>query len=121
VINTERLGYKFSSSVGAIISFVNMNFREDISLLEISAKCNLNRFHAERLFKRELGIPIKRFLIMRRIYEAVGLLRSGTKEQATFISLDVGFGDLSNFIRQFKKYVGCSPIAFKNCRRDPAS
>jgi AraC-like DNA-binding protein len=111
----------FSSRVSAIISFINMNFREDISLLEISAEFNLAKSQLEKLFEGEVGVPIKKFVIMRRLYEAVRLLRSGKKEQTTLISIDVGFGDLSNFIRQFKRYVGCSPVRFENCHRDPAA
>jgi AraC-like DNA-binding protein len=111
--------FPFSSRVCRVIVFINGNFREDISLSEVATECNLSPFHLERLFKDEVGTSIKKFVILRRLDEAARLLRSGKRAGVIQVSLDVGFGDLSNFIRQFRKYIGCPPLAYRNCSRDP--
>jgi AraC-like DNA-binding protein len=80
---------------------------------------SLSKFHLERIFEKEVGIPLKKFVILKRLYEAACILRSNEKTKATQVCFDVGFGDFSNFVRQFTKYFGCSPIRFKNCNYDP--
>jgi AraC-like DNA-binding protein len=109
----------FSSRISTIIALINANYREEIPLSGFARICSLSRFHLERVFKGEAGIPIKKFVILRRMAEAARLLRSGTKRSVIQVCFDVGFNDLSNFTRRFKKYVGCPPLAYKNCSRDP--
>ncbi len=110
----------FSSRVIKIINFINKNFASRVSLHEISFKAaNLSLSRAEKIFKQEVGIPIKKFLIIKRLYEAARLLRSDPRLSENDALSYCGFDDVSNFIKQFKKHFGCTPIKFRNCNRDP--
>jgi AraC-like DNA-binding protein len=42
---------------------------------------------------------------------------AGTALPVTKIALDVGFGDLSNFVRTFRRAAGLSPGSFRRARR----
>ena len=53
----------FSSRVCKIITFINVNFANPTSLQEICLAVNLSEQHATRIFKQEVGVPIKKFLI----------------------------------------------------------
>lgn len=111
----------FSARVCKVITFINVNFADPTSLQEICLAVNLSEQHATRIFKQEVGIPIKKFLIMKRLYEAARTLRSDPKASENYVLSYCGFDDVSNFIKQFKSYFGCSPLKFRNCNRDPGS
>lgn len=55
------------------------------------------------------------------MYEAASFLRFDPKLTTNDVISYCGFNDVSNFIRQFKKYFGCTPIKFRNCNHDPKS
>jgi AraC family transcriptional regulator len=42
---------------------------------------------------------------------------AGTRDPITEIALDVGFDDLSNFIRSFRAEFGVSPSRYRTSRR----
>lgn len=106
----------FSQRVRDALSFINEEFNSDISLNEISEACNLSKYYLMRVFHRETGLTIKKYVILRRLYEAKRLMRSNIKTTTTEICFESGFGDYSNFIKQFKKYFVCSPVDLKNCQ-----
>jgi len=108
----------FSSRVLKIIMFIDGNFARDISLQQICLAANLSEPHGERTFKQEVGVQLKKFVILKRLYEAVRILKSDVRVSEGDLLSYCGFNDLSNFIRQFKKHFGCAPIKFRNCYRD---
>ncbi len=109
----------FSTRVQRIIKFIDENFAAGISLEDICLATDLSESQCEKIFSREVGISVKKFLILRRLYQAAKILRSGARRSESEVRFDVGFDDLSNFIKQFKKYFGCSPLRFRNCGRSP--
>ncbi len=113
-------GSFFSSRVLKIIMFINKNFANSTSLHEISFQtANLSLSHAERIFKDEVGVSLKKFLILKRLYEAAILLRSDLKLSELDVVSRCGFNDVSNFIKQFRKFFGCTPVRFRHCSRNP--
>lgn len=110
----------FSARVCKIINYIDENFAKNVSLYEIVFRAaNLSVSRAETIFKQEVGIPVKKFLIIKRLYEAGFLLRSDQKLSETDVLFCCGFDDVSNFIKQFKKHFGCTPKKFRNCNLNP--
>jgi len=67
------------------------------------------------------GITPHQWLIRARLCEAARRLAQGD-EAVTNIAFDVGFEDLSNFIRSFRSEFGVSPRRYRAGRpRPPAS
>jgi AraC-like DNA-binding protein len=56
------------------------------------------------------------YLVRARLRRAVSLL-ADEERSVTDIALDVGFADLSNFIRTFKRAAGLSPHGFRRAAR----
>jgi AraC-like DNA-binding protein len=108
-----------SSRISRILEFVSQNYKSNISLDQIASEICLSKYHFERVFKNEVGIPFKQYLNALKIYKAAELLRSKTATPIAVVCFDLGFNDLSNFIRQFKQFIGCSPIQYKNCHINP--
>ncbi|XXT60555.1 helix-turn-helix domain-containing protein [Sorangium sp. So ce590] len=55
-------------------------------------------------------------LVRARLRRAARLLADGARS-ITDIALDVGFGDLSNFVRTFHRAAGVSPRGFRRAAR----
>ena len=72
-------------------------------------------FHFVRLFRRHFGLTPYQYVIRARLRHAILLLRE-TSMPVTDIAYEVGFGDLSNFVRTFRHHVGCTPGAFSSCQ-----
>jgi len=81
--------------------------------LEAGARAaGLSMFHYLRVFSRVLGVTPHQYLVRCRLRQAARLLAEGS-ESITDIALRVGFGDLSNFVRTFRRTAGVSPSRFR--------
>ncbi|MBV9945932.1 MAG: helix-turn-helix transcriptional regulator [Myxococcales bacterium] len=79
-----------------------------LSLSELADAVGFSPFHFLRVFRRVTGATPHQYLIGARLRLALRMLLD-TKRSITQIAYDVGFQDLSNFVRTFHGVVGCSP------------
>lgn len=63
-----------------------------------------------------LGVTPHQYLIRSRLRHAARLLASDSRS-VTDIALDVGFADLSNFMRTFHRAAGVTPLRFRQLAR----
>jgi AraC-like DNA-binding protein len=96
--------------VKQVKDFIRVNFKNDISLQQLSSLVSLNPYHLIRLFKRNTGLSPYDYLLITRTEYGRQLLRRGyaVKDAA----LASGFYDTSHFNRSFSKYAGASPKFF---------
>ncbi|NPD23178.1 helix-turn-helix domain-containing protein [Corallococcus exiguus] len=88
---------------------------EPLTLEELAAKVGLSPFHFLRVFRGVLGVTPHQYLVRMRLRQAARLL--ATDAPIARIAYDVGFGDLSNFVRTFGRAAGVSPRAFRKASR----
>lgn len=85
--------------------------------LETTAKAvGLSAFHFLRVFSQVLGVTPHQYLVRSRLRRAAQLLVEGT-QSITDIAFDVGFADLSNFVRTFHRAAGMAPREFRQVAR----
>jgi AraC family transcriptional regulator len=72
----------------------------------------LHRDHFLRVFSSVLGVTPHQYLIRSRLRHAARALVDDARSIAT-VAYDVGFGDLSNFVRTFHRAAGVSPRGFR--------
>jgi AraC-like DNA-binding protein len=85
--------------------------------LETTAKAaGVSSFHFLRLFSNVLGVTPHQYLVRARLRHAARLLADDPRS-ITDIAFDVGFGDLSNFVRTFHRAAGVSPRRFRDAAR----
>ncbi len=89
---------------------------EPVSLAEVAREAGLSRFHLLRLFTRVLGVTPHQHLVRARLRRAARLLAEDGGSISD-IAYEVGFGDLSNFIRTFRRAAGVSPRGFRRLAR----
>lgn len=89
---------------------------EPVDLTAAADFAGLSPFHFLRLFTATLGVTPHQHLIRARLARAARAL-AATDRPVTEIAYDVGFGDLSNFVRSFRRAAGLSPRAFRQAAR----
>ncbi|HET9956577.1 MAG TPA: AraC family transcriptional regulator [Polyangiaceae bacterium] len=88
---------------------------EALNVEHVAATIGLSPFHFLRTFRAVLGVTPHQYLIRCRLRRAASLLT--TDLGITEIAYEVGFGDLSNFVRTFHRACGASPRAFRRAAR----
>ncbi len=87
-----------------------------VDLDTISRQAGLSPFHFLRLFARVLGVTPHQYLVRCRLRRAARLLADPARS-ITDVAFDVGFADLSNFVRTFRRAAGVSPRAFRRAAK----
>jgi len=89
---------------------------EPVDLESAARAAGLSAFHFLRLFSGVLGVTPHQYLLRARLRHAARLLAEAD-HPITDIAYDVGFGDLSNFVRSFHRAAGISPRGFRRAAR----
>ena len=90
------------------VTFMEHNYRRELTVEEIADVCKLNRSYFSKLFKESMGCPPQEFLIRLRLSKAAERLK-GTRASIGDISAACGYPNQFHFSRAFKKRYGVSP------------
>lgn len=101
-----------SPGILRVISHMAENLSNNISLKGLAREAGMSRYHLCRGFKKVMGMSLMQFLAAMRVERAKKLLRESSLS-ISMVALEVGFNDLSNFIKHFKKITGSTPTAYK--------
>jgi AraC-like DNA-binding protein len=96
--------------------WIDAHSAEPVDLARAADVAGLSAFHFLRLFARVVGVTPHQYLVRSRLRHAARLLPDRTRS-ITQIAYDVGFGDLSNFVRTFHRAAGVSPRRFRQAAR----
>jgi AraC family transcriptional regulator len=96
--------------------WIEAHAHEAIGLPDAAAQVGLSPFHFLRLFTRVLGVTPAQYVIRSRLGRAARLLAEEARS-ITDVAAEVGFGDLSNFVRTFHRAAGVSPRRFRQASR----
>ena len=95
-----------------IISYVQQNFKEKISLKEFGEQFHLSEKYISRYFKEHFHITLSQYITHLRLEYAKQLLQD-TDTPVTEIAMQSGYQNVSYFIRSFKKTYGVSPLKYR--------
>ncbi len=100
-----------SDTQDKIQAFIFKNFNKTISLEEVAQIAHMNTSAFSRYFKRVNKKPFSRYLSEIRIGYACKLLLEN-KFNIASICYESGFNNISNFNRQFKLIMNCTPSQY---------
>jgi two-component system response regulator YesN len=105
-----------NQAFNSILQFVTLNFRQDISLQNLSDQFFMNPSYISQLFKKEVGETFTAYIAKLRINYACELL---DKDQSSVheIAEKIGYQDYFYFTRLFKKVTGKTPSQYRNDER----
>lgn len=93
-------------------TYLEHNFRQDLSLDEMADFCGMSKYHLCREFKRYIGFSPREYMIKLRVSQAQLLLQNSAIASYK-VGILCGFENEANFIRQFKKYSGTTPARYR--------
>ncbi len=98
--------------VNRALAYVEDHLGEEIGVEDIARASAISRHHLSRVFAHTTGFPLARYLRLRRLTEAAGLLIRSDDTVLT-IALTVGYESHAVFTRAFNAEFGASPSAFR--------
>jgi AraC-like DNA-binding protein len=96
--------------------WIDAHSEREIDLEAAASQAGISPFHFLRLFSGVLGVTPHQYLVRSRLRHAARLL-ADEERSITDIAYDVGFGDLSNFVRTFHRAAGVPPLKFRQASR----
>lgn len=96
-----------SGAVSQIITYLNENFTEKLTLDDISSKFFVSKHHLNKMFRKATGATVGEYIIYKRVYYARGLIQRGVR--ASEASERAGFSDYSVFYKAYLKRMGHNP------------
>ena len=98
--------------IDTALHYINDNLtKKDITVQEIAAFCHVHRSYLSHTFKAQIGLSLWNYVVLRRIYKFNSLINDYKSVEE--IAFAVGFSNYSNFFRLYKKYMGMTPLEFK--------
>ena len=95
--------------ISRMVEYINSHYYEDIKLNDVSKEMNISVAYASRLFKQQMGIGFRWYLLEVRMYYAYRYLcLSETERPVKEIAELCGYQNIRAFYAMFKKYYGCT-------------
>jgi len=95
-----------------MIDYINENLYLPITVDDISNEFFISRSQINRLFKKNTGSSVYKYITTKRMYGARLRIRNG--EAIMSVAADCGHSDYSSFYRAYKAFFGVSPKQDKN-------
>ncbi|TKJ35560.1 hypothetical protein CEE39_00770 [bacterium (candidate division B38) B3_B38] len=100
-----------------VYKYIENNYTRKLYLGEIAKRACLSKHHFCRVFKTLTGQTVMEYVNNIRIEKAKELLRK-TFFSITEICFEVGFTNISNFNRTFKKIAGVAPSKYRKIQQN---
>jgi len=100
--------------------WLDAHAHEPLDLEQVARQSGVSVFHFLRMFARVTGVTPHQYLVRARLRRAAKLLAQGTLSVGA-IAYEVGFGDLSNFVRTFHRAAGRAPREFRGVATAPSA
>ncbi|MBU0926199.1 MAG: AraC family transcriptional regulator [Spirochaetes bacterium] len=107
-----RAGRGYSRAVGRAVEFITLQFTAKVSLDSLAMVAGTSKAHLCRLFRRETGSTVIKYLNRHRVEEAKRLLDEGSVN-VTDVAVAVGFDDPDYFARVFRRLEGVPPSRYR--------
>jgi len=100
------------SNITCAVHYIEDNLSTSLSLDDIARKANLSKYHFIRIFKGLTGFSPLEYAIVLRMHRAKKLLTEKDLP-ISIVAEEVGYVDLRNFDRRFKKHTGLTPSSYR--------
>jgi AraC-like DNA-binding protein len=97
-----------------VLEHIQNELSDHISLGALAADACLSRDRFLHLFKEQLGLPLRQYILQQRVHSALQGIVTG--RSLTEAALDAGFTDASHFTHRFVQYTGLRPSLVKKFR-----
>lgn len=104
--------YRKNERIRELIDYINNNYQKNLSIDFLADFIGYSKTHFMTVFKQHTGTSCTEFIIQVRLSKACDLLIN-TTSPILEIASNIGFNNLSNFNRQFKRYYQVTPSQYR--------
>lgn len=104
--------YRKNDKIRAIIEYIHRHYHQPLTISELADFAGYSETHFMTFFKQQTGTSAMDFIIQHRLLIATNELKN-TVKSVLRIAEEVGFNNLSNFNRQFRKYYHQTPSQYR--------
>ena len=109
---SDAILFRETGLIEKIKHFIDENLAEPLRAEDICKKFFISRQRLYTLFGESYGVPVKSYILEKKMEKARRLLLTSEKSVAE-IAAATGFGDYNNFIQRFKKMNGKTPLKYR--------
>ena len=91
---------------------MEQHIAKPLTLLDLAQRLDISVCQLERMFQAEVGAPPVAYARQMRMRMAAWLL-TGSEKTLADVADSCGFSDASHLSREFKKYFGVRPAAYR--------
>lgn len=113
---TEKNYDKRVEDIKTTLTYIKDNYKEKIYISDLAKQINLNEQYFCRFFKKALGRTPMEYVNEYRIKQTRRLLEE-TDLPVTDVCLECGYNNLGNFLREFRKSTGTTPLQYRKQAR----
>jgi AraC-like DNA-binding protein len=107
---SEKIINNKKSKISAIIEFIESNYLGDLKISDIANYFGMREYEFSRYFKKFTGKSPKEYIKDLKLKKAKELLAF---QNVTEVSFDVGYENISYFIKEFREKYGITPKEYK--------
>lgn len=104
--------FKYENKVTTVKQYIYDHYDQDLSLMDLASLVYINPDYLCRIFKKETGCGLIKFIKNYRMSEAKRLLEQ-THMKITDISKKVGYRNVSYFCQSFREFYSISPEKYR--------
>ncbi len=93
------------------LDYIEQHYAVAFNVSEMASFLHISERHLFRLFEKDIGLPIKHYVLQRRVLQAQRTISANSAIKLEAVSEAVGFRQYSLFHRAFKKFTGVPPSA----------
>lgn len=97
--------------------YIQEHIRDELRRDEVADAVHLNADYLSKLFKKELGVSLKEYILEQKMRQAQNLLRTTVLPVGIIASM-VGYDNFSHFSQVYKKMIGERPVDTRNYEKD---
>jgi len=105
--DTAATKEKSHPTVKAVAEYIDGHISEMLTLEVIAERVFLSKSSVSHIFKREMKISVKQYILQKKLAYAAKLIANGTGAGAAAAA--VGYDNYANFYKMYKKILGSSP------------
>ena len=101
-----------SEVIRPALEYIAENYSDNITIEQLAETVHLSKSYFMSRFRQSAGVSAVEYITQYRIRVACSVLTESSKTVSE-ISFECGFRNLSNFNRQFKRLMGCTPNEYR--------
>lgn len=112
LLSSSQANTEHSSGIHAALSYINNHLNAPVSIAELAKMCAMSESTFRRSFIAVTGQSPKKYINEQKIKKAKKLLQNSELTTSGLCDT-LGFYDSAYFVKQFKKYTGLTPLAYR--------